>query len=80
VANVIADVVTDPQMIRDLLVQQMTGRVRWNESVEKLGDLGVSGTVEVGAGKVLTGLTRRINKELTATNIGTPADIETFLA
>ncbi len=79
IANVTADVANSPETIRHLLVQQMTARVRWTESVAKLAQLGVTRTVEIGAGKVLTGLTKRIDKELDACAINTPEDIESFL-
>ena len=79
VANVTAAPTSDPAEIRDLLVKQVTGTVRWRESVLKMGELGVTELVEVGAGKVLSGLVRRINKDIQATSIGTPDDIEAFL-
>ena len=79
VANVTAMPTSDPAEIRDLLVKQVTGTVRWRESVLKMGELGVTELVEVGAGKVLSGLVRRINKDIQATPIGTPDDIEAFL-
>ena len=80
VANVTAEFVTSPDRIRDLLVQQVCGRVRWRESVLFMKDQGVDSLVEVGSGKVLTGLVRRIDKEMTGTAVNTPADIEAFLA
>lgn len=80
IANVTAEEVTDPQTIRDLLVEQVTGMVRWRESVEKLNALGVEELVEVGAGKVLAGLTKRIEKSLKACSLQTPADISGFIA
>ena len=79
VANVTATPTSDPAEIRDLLVKQVTGTVRWRESVLKMGELGVTELVEVGAGKVLSGLVRRINKDISAATIGTPDDIEAFL-
>ncbi len=79
VANVTADQVTDPAAIRDLLVRQVTGTVRWRESVLFMKAAGVDSLVELGAGKVLSGLAKRIDKELTGTAIGMPADIEAFL-
>jgi len=60
IANVTASETTDPEEIRDLLVKQVTGRVRWRESVLYLASKGITSTVEVGAGKVLSGLTKRI--------------------
>ena len=79
-ANVTASPTSDPDEIRDLLVKQVTGTVRWREGVLKMGELGVDQLVEVGAGKVLSGLVRRINRDICATPINTPDDIEAFLA
>ncbi len=79
VANVTAEFVTSPDRIRELLVQQVCGRVRWRESVLFMKGQNVDTLVEVGAGKVLTGLVRRIDKEMTGTAVNTPADIEAFL-
>lgn len=79
VANVIAEQVTDPARIRQLLVDQVTGMVRWRESVLYMKAQGVSELIELGAGKVLTGLTKRIDAELAGRSIGTPADIEDFM-
>ncbi|MBB2191567.1 ACP S-malonyltransferase [Gluconacetobacter azotocaptans] len=80
VANVSAAKVTDPQAIRDLLVRQVTGTVRWRESVEAMAAMGVDSFVELGAGKVLSGLVRRIDGAVATRSVGTPADIEAFLA
>ncbi len=79
VANVTADLVTAPDRIRDLLVEQVCGRVRWRESMLFLKQQDVDTLVEVGAGKVLTGLTRRIDKEMSGVAVNTPADVEAFL-
>ncbi|HEX6978182.1 MAG TPA: ACP S-malonyltransferase [Alphaproteobacteria bacterium] len=79
VANVTASAVSDPETIRKLLVQQVTGLVRWRESVIYMKGQGVSTLVEIGAGKVLTGLVRRIDPELTGISVQGPADIEAFL-
>lgn len=79
VANVTAEAVSDPAAIRDLLVAQVTGAVRWRESVLYMKAQGVEQVVELGAGKVLAGLVKRIDKELPATSIGGPADVEAFL-
>lgn len=79
VANVTASAVSDPDEIRKLLVEQVTGMVRWRESVKYLAAQGVTELVETGAGKVLTGLTRRIDKSVEGAAIGTPADIASFL-
>ena len=80
VANVVASAVSDPEAIRDLLVRQVIGTVRWREGVLYMKEQGVSQLVELGAGKVLSGLAKRIDKELSGVNVGTPADIEAFLA
>jgi len=79
VANVTASAVSDPDEIRKLLVEQVTGMVRWRESVQYLAAQGVTELVETGAGKVLTGLTRRIDKSVGGAAVGTPADIASIL-
>lgn len=79
VANVTASAVSDPDEIRKLLVEQVTGMVRWRESVKYLAAQGVTELVETGAGKVLTGLTRRIDKSVGGAAVGTPADIASIL-
>jgi [acyl-carrier-protein] S-malonyltransferase len=79
VANVIAQPVTDPAEIRRLLVEQVTGTVRWRETVGYLAGNGVTDVFEIGSGKVLAGLAKRIEKSLEAVSIGTPADIEAAL-
>jgi [acyl-carrier-protein] S-malonyltransferase len=79
VANVTAQAENDPNQIRQLLVDQVTGRVRWRESVLWMGDHGVTRMVELGAGRVLCGLARRINKEIETANAETPEDIEKLL-
>ncbi len=80
IANVTAAKATDPAMIRELLVRQVTGTVRWRESVLAMLALGVDSFVELGAGKVLSGLVRRIAPAETAINAaGTPAEIEILL-
>ncbi len=79
VANVSAEETADPIEIRGLLIEQVTATVRWRESVLLLRARGVDRLVEIGAGKVLAGLARRIDKDLAAVSLGTPADIETFL-
>jgi [acyl-carrier-protein] S-malonyltransferase len=78
VANVTASAVTDPETIRRLLVEQVTGAVRWRESVLFMKEQGVTELVELGSGKVLAGLAKRIDKELTAISVGGPADIDAF--
>lgn len=74
VANVIAEAVSDPDRIRQLLIDQVTGQVRWLSSVEWMAAQGVTEIWEIGAGKALCGMVRRINKEITCVNIGTAAD------
>lgn len=75
IANVRAEPVTEPGAIRRLLVEQVTGSVRWRESVEFLAGAGVSEFWEIGAGKALSGMIKRIAKEAVVRNIGAPADI-----
>jgi [acyl-carrier-protein] S-malonyltransferase len=79
VSNVKAEAVSDPAEIRDLLVKQVTGTVRWHESVLWMRQRGVERLVEAGAGKVLAGLAKRIDGDLAAVSLHTPADIEAFL-
>ncbi len=76
VANVTAAPVAEPETIRSLLVQQVTAMVRWRESVLRMKEEGVETLVELGAGKVLGGLIRRIDRELKAVAVGTPDEIE----
>jgi len=79
VSNVTASAVVDPQEIRKLLVEQVTAPVRWREGVLYMKDAGVEQLVEIGAGKVLSGLARRIDPELTGVSIQTPDDIDAFV-
>jgi [acyl-carrier-protein] S-malonyltransferase len=79
VANVSAAKATDPVEIRDLLVKQVTGTVRWRECMAAMAAMGCDRFVEVGAGRVLTGLMKRNAPEATALAIGAPADVEAFL-
>ena len=78
IANVTAAETSEPETIRRLLVEQVTGRVRWRESVLDFRDAGVELTVEAGGNKVLTGMVKRIDKEFANVTLDTPADIETF--
>lgn len=78
IANVTAAPVSDPETIRALLVEQVTGMVRWRETVESFKGLGVTQAVELGAGKVLCGLAKRIDRELATLSVGAPADVEAF--
>ncbi|MAE51698.1 MAG: [acyl-carrier-protein] S-malonyltransferase [Micavibrio sp.] len=80
VANVNATATQDPEDIRDLLVAQVTGTVRWRESVIWMKDHGVEHMVELGAGKVLSGLVRRIDREIACESVGTPEQIEALIA
>jgi [acyl-carrier-protein] S-malonyltransferase len=80
VANVEAGPVTDPDRIRDALVRQVTGTVRWRESVAYMAERGVGAFYEVGAGKVLTGLVKRIAPGASAAAIGGPDDVQSFKA
>lgn len=79
IANVRAAPVTDADEIARLLVAQVTGQVRWRETVEWFGANGVTTLYEIGSGKVLTGLARRIDKTVTGIAVNTPADIEAAL-
>ncbi len=75
VANVRAEAVSDPAEIRALLVAQVTGSVRWRESMLWLGGQGVTELVEIGAGKALSGMARRINRELATSAVNNAADV-----
>ncbi len=79
VANVTASRVEDPEQIRKLLVSQVTAMVRWRESVLFMKEQGVDTLVETGAGKVLSGLTRRIDRDLAAKSLQGPADFDDFV-
>ena len=80
ITNVSADEVRNPETIRTNLVMQVTARVRWRESILSLKEKGVDTFVEVGAGKVLSGLVRRIDREILPISVQGPEDIEKFLA
>ncbi len=80
VANVVAKAVTDPLNIRSLLVDQVTGSVRWRESVLYMAANGVSEVWEIGAGKALIGMVRRIDKGLTTGAVGAPDDVSAAVA
>jgi len=79
VANVLASEITEPNAIKQRLVEQVTGLVRWRESVQYMKTQDVDTLVECGAGKVLSGLVKRIDKEMTGLALNAPADIEAFL-
>ncbi len=76
IANVVAGEITDPEEIRKCLVEQITGIVRWRESVMYMANAGVTTLYEIGAGRVLTGLARRIERSLEATSAGTAEEVE----
>ncbi len=79
IANVTADLIKDKSEISDLLVRQVTSRVRWTESVLKLKELGITDIVEIGSGNVLTGLIRRIDKTINCHNISNVEDLDKVL-
>ncbi|MTI03610.1 ACP S-malonyltransferase [Roseibium sp. RKSG952] len=76
VANVRAEAVTDPDLIRQLLVEQVTGSVRWRESVQYMAGQGVTGAWEIGAGKALSGMIRKIERSIACQAVGTPEDVQ----
>lgn len=80
VANVRAEAVSDPDLIRALLVEQVTGSVRWRESVMWMARAGVTQAWEIGAGKALSGMIRRIEREMETRAIGTPEDVAAAVA
>lgn len=80
VANVVVRPLTDPEEIAARLVEQVTGRVRWRETVEWFAANGVTTAYEVGSGKVLSGLARRINRDIGTAAVGTAAEVEAALA
>ncbi len=80
VSNVSVAPTSDPETIASRLVEQVTGRVRWRETVEWFGAHGVTTLYEVGTGKVLSGLARRINRDIATASVGTPADVDAVLA
>jgi [acyl-carrier-protein] S-malonyltransferase len=79
VANVTAKETTDPAEIKELLVEQVTHMVRWRETVLLFAANQVEEVVEIGAGRVLAGLTKRIDRELAAISVGTPAELEDLM-
>jgi [acyl-carrier-protein] S-malonyltransferase len=80
VANVRAEAVSDAALIKDLLVEQVTGSVRWRESVLWMAANGVTEAWEIGAGKALSGMIRRIDREVATKAIGTPDNIQSLLS
>lgn len=79
VSNVLASELSDPDSIKQRLVEQVTGLVRWRESVQYMKTKEVGALVECGSGKVLSGLVKRIDKDMTGVALNTPSDIEAFL-
>ncbi len=80
IANVEAGAVDDPNRLRELLVAQVTGSVRWRESVEFMAGEGVSSIYEIGAGKALSGMIRRINRDVATKPVGTPDEVAAAVA
>ncbi|SIT80110.1 [acyl-carrier-protein] S-malonyltransferase [Yoonia rosea] len=80
VSNVLAEAVSDPAMIRRLLVEQVTGSVRWRESVMYMGAQGVTEVYEIGAGKALSGMVKRIDRGINAVAVSTPEDVVAAVA
>lgn len=80
VSNVLAEAVSDPAMIRRLLVEQVTGSVRWRESVMYMGAQGVTEVYEVGAGKALSGMVKRIDRGINAVAVSSPEDVVAAVA
>ncbi len=78
VANITAQPVQNAAMIRDLLVQQVTGMVRWRESVDTMTNLGITRFVEIGHGKILAGLVKRLAPDAQMVNVGEPSDLDSF--
>jgi [acyl-carrier-protein] S-malonyltransferase len=76
IANVRATAISDPATIRNLLVEQITGPVRWRESVGFMGAQGVTEIWEIGAGKALSGMVRRINRDIATRAVGSAADVK----
>ncbi|RUW86965.1 ACP S-malonyltransferase, partial [Mesorhizobium sp. M8A.F.Ca.ET.059.01.1.1] len=79
VSNVSVQPSTDPDEIAGRLVEQVTGRVRWRETVEWFGANGITTLYEIGAGKVLSGLARRINRDIATASVGSSAEVEAAL-
>lgn len=79
IANVLASEISDPTAIKQRLVEQVTGLVRWRESVQYMKSKGVEMLVECGTGKVLSGLVKRIDKDMTGLALNAPQDIDAFL-
>jgi len=80
VSNVRAEAISDPDTIRTLLIEQVTGSVRWRESVQWMSGQGVTDIWEIGAGKALSGMVRRIDRDITCSAISTPEDVAAAIA
>lgn len=78
IANVTTEPVQDPVRIKELLVEQITAPVRWRESVLTFQNLGIDAAVEMGSGKVLSGMVKRIDRDVAISALNTPADVEAF--
>jgi [acyl-carrier-protein] S-malonyltransferase len=79
IANVTATATEEPEEIKRLLVEQVTARVRWRETVEYLASNEIEEIVEIGAGRVLSGLVKRINRDMAVLSVGTPAEVEALM-
>jgi [acyl-carrier-protein] S-malonyltransferase len=79
VANVTGDYITQPEQIRNILISQVTSPVQWEASIKRMVNSGVTTFIEVGPGKVLSGLVRRIDKDVTTLNVDTSNDVEKVL-
>jgi [acyl-carrier-protein] S-malonyltransferase len=77
--NVSVEILQKGPELKESLIHQIKGRVRWRESILAMAEQGITTTIEMGAGKVLTGLSKRIAPSLEAFSLNTPYDIETFL-
>ncbi len=80
ITNVTAAAETDPAMLAARLIEQVTARVRWRESLLTMAGRGIDVTVELGAGRVLSGLTKRTLPEVGSQALGSPEDIDAYLA
>lgn len=78
ITNVSAEPQNDPDKLRLMLIEQITGKVRWRETILKMGELGVDQLIEAGTGKVLSGLVRRINRDIKGLSLQSPSDIEAY--
>jgi len=80
VGNVLAEAGRDPEVIRAKLVEQITGRVRWRESVQWMAANGVTEAWEIGAGKALSGMVKRIDRSVATRTVGTPDEVKAAVA